>query len=303
MGSLRKVAYLGPSGTFTEMAVRGMFKDEERKPYSTIPKCIDGLAKGEVDYAVVPLENTIEGSVNLTLDYLIHKRDLPIIGEITIPIEQHLLVHPNNREHLKEINAVYSHPHAIAQCHEFLRLALADAEIHFMNSTSAAAKYVMEHPELKVAAIANELAASTYGLHIAERNIHDYSNNHTRFVILAKEGSTDTLDDREKTSEKTTMMVTLPSDYSGALHQVLSAFAWRKLNLSKIESRPMKTGLGNYFFIIDVEQLMDEVLIPGVIAELEALGCKVRVLGSYPCFNLNQQKSPTSVSGGMNAKE
>lgn len=292
---LGKVAYLGPSGTFTEMAVQGMFQDEQRKPYSTIPNCIDGLARGEVDYAVVPLENTIEGSVNLTLDYLIHKRNLPIIGEITIPIEQHLLVHPANREKISEITAVYSHPHAIAQCHEFLRLSLAEADIHFTNSTSAAAKWVMEHPELQVAAIANELAASTYGLHTAEKNIHDYTNNHTRFVILAKEGSTDTLDDREKTSEKTTMMVTLPSDYSGALHQVLSAFAWRKLNLSKIESRPMKTGLGNYFFIIDVEQLMDDVLIPGVIAELEALGCKVRVLGSYPCFNLTKPaKNPVS---------
>lgn len=292
-----KVAFLGPSGTFTEMAVLGIFQHEERKPYSTIPNCIDGLARGEVDYAVVPLENTIEGSVNLTLDYLIHKRNLPIIGEITIPIEQHLLVHPTNREQNSEISAVYSHPHAIAQCHDFLRYALADAEIHFKNSTSAAAKWVMEHPELKIAAIANELAAKTYGLHIAERDIHDYANNHTRFVILAKEGSTDTLDDREKTSEKTTMMVTLPSDYSGALHQVLSAFAWRKLNLSKIESRPMKTGLGNYFFIIDVDQLMDDVLIPGVIAELEALGCKVRVLGSYPCFNVTKSaKNPVSRS-------
>ena len=83
---------------------------------------------------------------------------------------------------------------------------------------------------------------------------------------------------------KTTLMVTLPADYTGALHQVLSAFAWRKLNLSKIESRPMKTGLGNYFFIIDVEMAMDEVLIPGAIAELEALGCTVSILGSYPSF-------------------
>lgn len=296
--SLKKIAYLGPSGTFTEMAVLGLFKTEERKPYQTIPKCIDGLAKGEVDFAVVPLENTIEGSVNLTLDYLIHKRNLPMIGEITIPIEQHLLVHPNNRDRLDEVTEIYSHPHAIAQCHDFIRLSLSNAEIHFTNSTSAAAKLIMENPEKHAVAIANELAANTYKLHIAERNIHDYSNNHTRFVVLAKEASTETLDDSpDKVGDKTTMMVTLPSDYSGALHQVLSAFAWRKLNLSKIESRPMKTGLGNYFFIIDVEQAMDDVLIPGVIAELEALGCKVRVLGSYPCFNLTKTaKKPVSPS-------
>ena len=150
------------------------------------------------------------------------------------------------------------------------------------SSTAAAAKMVMDQPELNAAAIANELAAKEYGLAIVERNIHDFDYNHTRFVVLTKQN----LDFQEisgSTHYKTTLMVTLPdTTMAGALHQVLSAFAWRKINLSKIESRPMKTGIGNYFFIIDIEMKLDEVLIPGAMQELEALGCSVKMLGSYP---------------------
>ncbi|WP_078552647.1 prephenate dehydratase [Bacillus alkalicellulosilyticus] len=285
---MKKIGYLGPKGTFTEMAVNAIFASKQAIPYSTIPNCMDAVSAKEVDIAVVPLENAIEGSVNLTLDYIIHKHEIPIVGEVVVPIEQHLLVHPENSANWSGVEVVYSHPHAIAQCHDFLRKVLPKAELKYMNSTGAAAQHVLNHPSEKAAAIANELAASVYQLDTAERCIHDYENNLTRFVILSN--------DKEEISsplyfeDKTTMMVTLPADYSGALHQVLSAFAWRKLNLTKIESRPMKTGLGNYLFVIDVDQRMDEVLIPGVIAELEALGCGVRVLGSYPCFTLKKTK-------------
>lgn len=286
-----KIGYLGPKGTFTEMAVNAIFPNHPTNLYTTIPKSMDAVLRGEVDIAVVPLENTIEGSVNLTLDYLLHKENLPIIGEIIVPIEQHLLVHPCRADEWQKVEKVYSHPHAIAQCHEFLKEKLPHVEIHYMNSTGAGAQYVMNHPEEKAAAIGNLLAGTEYKLTTAQYNIHDFSNNHTRFVILKNGKSIDPITSPLYKSDKTTMMVTLPSDYSGALHQVLSAFAWRKLNLSKIESRPMKTGLGNYFFVIDVEQKMDEVLIPGVIAELEALGCTIRVLGSYPCFTLEKIKA------------
>ncbi|MBU8905482.1 prephenate dehydratase [Desertibacillus haloalkaliphilus] len=284
------VAYLGPKGTFTEMAAATIFPNEEHKPYTTIPNCMDGLAQGEVDYAVVPLENAIEGSVNLTLDYLIHKHNLPIVGEVTVPIEQHLMVHKENVDSWTTIKEVRSHPHAIAQCHEFLRNVLPDADKVYMNSTGSAVKWVKDHPEQPVAAIGNELAAKKYQLEIVQENIHDYDNNHTRFVILDRDGASIANSSPLYVGDKTTMMVTLPSDYSGALHQVLSAFAWRKLNLSKIESRPMKTGLGNYFFVIDVDHKMDDVLIPGVVAELQALDCGVRILGSYTCYSLTKAK-------------
>lgn len=284
---MMKVAFLGPQATFTDIAVRSMFPNDDAISYSTIPDCLYAVMKEEVEACVVPLENALEGSVNTTIDYLIHEIKLPILGEVTIPIKQHLLVHPNHKEDWEALEAIYSHSHAIAQCHKFLYRGCWGIPTVNSTSTAAAAQYVKEHPEEKVAAIANELAAEEYGLVIAESNIHDFDFNHTRFIILANK-ALEFVDQRmEVAGYKTSLMVILPSDdKSGALHQVLSAFAWRKLNLSKIESRPTKTGLGNYFFIIDIEMSMDEVLIPGAIAELEALGCTVNVLGSYPYFKI-----------------
>lgn len=284
-----KVAFLGPKATFTDVAVREMFPDDTAIPYMTIPDCIDAVMSDEAHICVVPLENALEGSVNITIDYLIHETKLPVIGEITAPIQQHLMVHQNQLNQWEEVEVIYSHSHAIAQCHKFLHGHLNKAARVNVTSTAAAAKYLHEHPEEKAAAIANELAAKEYGLVIARRNIHDLDFNHTRFIILSKRSMDLIGYSLPEKGHKTTLMVTLPpEDRSGALHQVLSAFAWRKLNLSKIESRPTKTGLGNYFFLIDVEMKMDDVLIPGAIAELEALGCSVNVLGSYPSFQIQQ---------------
>ncbi len=232
-----------------------------------------------VDCAVVPLENAIEGSVNITIDYLVHERPLFIVGEITVPIQQHLLVHPNYEETWKDVYAVCSHPHAIAQCHKFLNEKLKGITVRDMTSTSATAQYVKEHPEEKIATIANEAAAEKYGLTIVRHNIHTHKNNHTRFIVLHKKKKASLPSNGEHRGKKTTLMITLPADYAGALYQVLSAFAWRNLNLSKIESRPMKTGLGNYFFLIDVDRAYDDVLLPSVTMELEALGFSVTVLG------------------------
>nr|WP_253957844.1 prephenate dehydratase [Metabacillus halosaccharovorans] len=286
-----RVGFLGPRATFTHLAVQSYFGDEiEQIAYSTIPQCIDAVAEGEIDLAVVPTENALEGSVNLTIDYLIHEQPLYIVGEIVSPIEQHFMVHPANKEDWRSVSRVYSHSHAIAQCHKFLHKSFKGITYDYATSTGAAAQYVKNNPEELVAAIANELAAKEYGLEIVQPNIHDYHYNHTRFAIVHP-----TVDGKYPSKkltaekEKTTLMVTLPSDQSGALHQVLSAFTWRKLNLSKIESRPMKTGLGNYFFIIDIDMRVDEVLIPGAIAELEALGCGVKLLGTYEAYFIRQE--------------
>ncbi|HHW39391.1 MAG TPA: prephenate dehydratase [Bacillales bacterium] len=286
-----KVGYLGPKGTFTKIAVNELFPNEAKVPYETIPASIDAVTRGDVEFAVVPLENAIEGSVNITIDYLIHEQNLPIVGEIVVPIRQHLMVHPRNKEQWEEVTSVLSHSHAIAQCHKFLHTTMPKVDIQYVKSTGAAAEYVNEHPEECIAAIGNELAAKEYGLDIVKKDIHDYDNNHTRFVILHKNEVELSTEHQYYGGDRTTLMVTLPSDYAGALHQVLSAFAWRKLNLSKIESRPMKTGLGNYFFLIDIEMKMDDVLIPGVVAELEALNCSVRVLGSYPYYFIGKEQS------------
>jgi len=279
-----KIGYLGPKATFTDLAVTTMFPLAEKKAYDTIPECIDAVSNGEVELGVVPLENALEGSVNLTIDYLIHEQPLPIVGEIIAPIQQHLMVHPYYKHHWSDVREIYSHSHAIAQCHKFLHTTFKKAKYVYMTSTSAAAKFVSEHPHLPIAAIANEMAAKEYGLEIVKANIHDYDYNHTRFIIVRKQNEELPLQSTLYAGDKTTLMIALPKDQAGALHQVLSAFAWRRLNLTKIESRPAKTGLGNYFFIIDIDQKMDDVLIPGAIAELEALDCTVQVLGSYPYY-------------------
>lgn len=276
-----KVGFLGPKATFTELAVKKIFPGFELEPYRTIPESMDAVVDQKVDLAVVPVENALEGSVNITLDYLTHVVQLPIVGEITIPIKQHLMVHPINVEDWQGVTKVFSHSHAIAQCHKFLHNQLKDVPFESVSSTAAAAKMVMDQPELRAAAIANELAAKEYGLAIVQRDIHDFDYNHTRFVVLS-EKALDFEAISGSSHYKTTLMVTLPTDKAGTLHMVLSAFAWRKINLSKIESRPMKTGIGNYFFIIDLEMKLDEVLVPGAMAELEALGCGVTLLGSYP---------------------
>ncbi|KIL44542.1 prephenate dehydratase [Jeotgalibacillus soli] len=276
-----KIAYLGPEASFTHHAVQKAFENGQLIPFTTIPDCIEALTTGEVDRTVVPLENALEGSVPITVDYLFHEVDVHITAELVSPIEQHLMVHPHNGNDWENLTKIMSHSHALAQCHKYLYYRFRGISLEQSTSTSAAARYVSEHPEENVAAIGNSMAAGKYGLKMVEENIHDFHFNHTRFAVLSRDKATDILL-LEETSHKSTLMITLPSDdRPGALHQVLSAFSWRQLSLSKIESRPLKTGLGNYFFIIDVEQSMDGVLMKGAVDELEALGCTVKLLGSY----------------------
>ncbi|WP_377888325.1 prephenate dehydratase [Alkalihalobacillus sp. R86527] len=280
-----KIGFLGPEGTFTEIAAKTLFQEDERIPFPTIRTCLAAVEDGEIDYGVVPLENTIEGSVNMTLDLLSQQVSLPIVGELVLPIRQHLLVLPE-LEDLGEIKTVQSHPHAIAQCHQYLQSELPGVELKNAASTSAAAEFVKKSGDMSEGAIGNELAAEKYGLKIARSNIHDTEENDTRFLVVHK-----TPEPLPRTNlfreDRVTYKIILPSDYPGALHQVLSAFAWRNLNLTKIESRPMKTGLGNYFFIIDVEKPNNEILLKGVKEEIQALGIGISVLGEYPCFVVN----------------
>ncbi|MFC3039274.1 prephenate dehydratase [Virgibacillus xinjiangensis] len=280
----KKIGYLGPKGTFTKMAVDSTFNGEDKQAFDTIPACMDAVQAGDIDIAVVPLENAIEGTVQMTVDYLVHQVRLPVVAEVVVPIQQHLLVRKDFSGGLGEITEVHSHTQAIAQCHQFIHQQLPNAEVHFASSTAKAAEMVSTS-DAPIAAIANRLAAEEYGLRIMSESVHDYSNNHTRFAVLTKNADDISIKHPVQT-ERTSLLITLPSDHAGALHQVLSAFAWRKMNLSKIESRPMKTGLGNYFFIIDVDQPYDEVLFPGVEAELQALGCKVTMLGTYPVYQV-----------------
>ncbi len=182
---MEKIAFLGPKATFCDLAATKLFDNSERVAYRTIPECIDAADKNEVDYAVVPLENALEGSVNITMDYLIHEVRVPIVAEFSSPIRQHLMMHPNHVDKIGEIEQIYSHSHAIAHCLKYLHGELKLVRCENTTSTASAAQYVSEHPEIVTAAIANEMAAREYGLTIVKSDIHDYAHNHTRFVVLS----------------------------------------------------------------------------------------------------------------------
>lgn len=278
-----RVAYLGPEGTFTHLATKQMFQKDWLVPIKTIPECIEAVSEGQVDLAVVPIENALEGIVPLTIDYLYHEANLFVAAELAIPIAQNLMVHPSQSANWENIQHIYSHSHALAQCHKYLHYRFRGIPQEPKSSTAAAAQYVSERPDECIASIANEAAAEQYGLTIVERNIHDFHFNHTRFFVLSK--SNLRIEKREVNQIKTTFMVKLPNDDPGALHQLLSVFAWRKLNLSKIESRPLKTGLGDYFFVVDILEDERAPMMQGALEELHALGCSVKSLGSYYIFD------------------
>lgn len=279
----KKLAFLGPRGTFSEEAARSLPIPGAIAyvPQPTIIDVLEAVWNDKAELGIVPMENSIEGTVNSTMDWLIHQVDLPILAELALPISQHLVV--AKREEplpLEKITKILSHPHAIPQCHQFIKEFLPHAALDTVSSTAKAAQIVSEHPEETWAAIGPKLTPEIYPLQFARQNIEDFPNNYTRFVLVSKQPVELPASDKEKT----TILITLPEDFPGALYQVLAAFAWRKINLSRIESRPTKRGLGSYYFIIDIEQRMDEVLLPGAFAEIEAIGCEIRQLGTYPLY-------------------
>jgi prephenate dehydratase len=229
-----------------------------------------------VEKAVVPLENSIEGTVTMTLDYLYDFDGILVETEVVMPISHQLMIHPDNTE----IEKIYSHPQALAQCYHFLDKEYKDVIKQEFGSTAAAAKRVAENPEKKYAAIANSYAAKLYGLKIIHQNIQDIEQNHTKFIVISKKGERLNLP-HNKITEKTSLIITLPEDHAGGLHQVLSVFAWRRMNLTKIESRTLKTGLGNYFFFINVANEWHPVLSNNALEELKSLGTEVKFLGHY----------------------
>lgn len=281
---MKRIAFLGPEGTVSEESARHFFRNENCLliPFKMISDVFNATVKGDTDYSVIPIENTIEGSVSIHLDWLIHKVDLPIQAEWVYPSVQHLLGHAaeTGEDALRGVSRVFSHPVAIAQCREFLDEELPGIECEHTSSTAEGARIVAENPGKGWAAIGTRLAAQKFGLRILRENIMDHANNYTRFLLIGRSPVKTKSDEPHKTS----IVITLPEDYPGALHQVLSAFAWRRLNLSRIESRPTKQKLGSYYFVIDVEAGMNSVLLPAAISEIEAIGCQVRILGSYPSF-------------------
>ncbi|RED64131.1 prephenate dehydratase [Cohnella lupini] len=282
----RKSVALLPQGTVSDEAVRYMFRDQDVDFVycKMIADVFQSTAKGHTDWSVIPIENTIDGSVSLHIDWLVHEVDLPIRAEWVFPSVQNLIGSANElagedgQWDPHKITKIMSHPVAMAQCLQFVRSKLPHAELETLNSTAEAVQMVRNNPGKGWAAFGTRLAAKELELDVLEAGVTDHDNNFTRFLLV---GNTP-YENKEAPLQKTSILITLPEDYPGALHQVLSAFAWRRINLSKIESRPTKKKLGNYYFYIDIELSLDTVLLPSAISEIEAIGCQVRLLGSYP---------------------
>jgi len=262
------ISFLGPKGTFTHQAANML--GEDLIPYCTIPAVMESVANGESDFGVVPIENSIEGPVGITLDSLAHKFDLKIFKEIIIPINQNLIVNPGCG--MEDIEDVYSHEQAIAQCREFIQKN--KLQPHYAVSTANAAKSIVG--DKSKAAIGNAKVVELYDLEILEANIQDTDNNATRFVVLSK-------NDHEITGhDKTSIIFSIYEDRPGGLYNILGIFQKNNINLTKIESRPSRKGLGKYLFFVDFNGHKDDELIQSIINEIDENTYFLKVLGSYP---------------------
>lgn len=284
----KRIAFLGPEGTVSDESARYFFRDTDHElvPYKLIADVFNATATGETDLSVIPIENTIDGSVSLHMD-LLNEADLPIHAEWIYPSRQNLIGFSSESEGFQHIRKIYSHPVAMAQCREFLNQHLPHAEFEQVSSTAESVRLVKEAGDISCAAIGTVLAASKYGLEVLAPGIQDHQNNFTRFILIGRERP----ELRPAPLTKTSITVTLPEDYPGALHQVLSAFAWRRINLSRIESRPTKKKLGSYYFFIDIEMGLESVLLKAAIEEIRAIGTQVRILGSYPSYSYEEAHS------------
>jgi prephenate dehydratase len=273
-----RIAYLGPAGTFTEDAL-GEAASGEFDPLrtATIHDAILAVQSGDADRALVPFENSIEGSVRSTLDALAFEADaVTIVGEHDYAVRAHLI----GREpvELGEIEAVLSHQQPLAQCARFLREQLTGVELRSVSSTAAAVRMVAESVR-PWAAIGSRAAAELYGCAILREGIQDEADNVTRFVWIAAAGTEPAHGETWKTS---LVFSELGEDRPGALVNALSEFSSREINLSRIESRPLRTSLGRYMFFCDLDGAAEDGVVAEAIAALRTKAESVRILGSYP---------------------
>jgi prephenate dehydratase len=279
-----RVAFLGPEGTFSEEALFASLDASEREqlepvPLATIYDCVTAVEDGRAERAIVPIESSVEGSVNATLDALVFETDdVRIVGEVVHPV-RHCLIARNDLP-LAQITRVVSHPQASGQCARFLRERLGQAEVVSAASTADAVRIVADAGE-PWAALGTQLAAEIYRCAVLEAGVEDVVDNQTRFVWLARDSGARRPAHGGRPLKTSIVFWGLP-DSPGALVGVLQEFAGRGVNLSKIESRPRKQGLGRYVFFADVEGGQAEPAIAGALAAVERSVKTLRVLGCYP---------------------
>ena len=274
----KRVAYLGPPGTFAEEAALLHDREAHLLPFRSVPAVAQAVASSMADEGVVPIENSIEGSVTDTLDLLIHESTLAICRELVIPINHCLLVRPGTNP--DGVEAVYSHPQALGQCRRFLERCFPRAQQIASLSTAAAVDEMLSRE--KAAAIATQRAADLYGAEVLARGIQDEQSNVTRFAVLASE-------DHEPTgNDKTSVCFSIKEDRPGALVDVLREFSDRGINLAKIESRPSKESLGKYIFLVDLEGHRKDPLVNEALTRVmdTTVSERFKIFGSYPRFPL-----------------
>jgi prephenate dehydratase len=278
-----RIAYLGPAGTFTEDALGEALGSTEFEPLrmDTVYDAILAVIEGRADRALAPYENSIEGSVRGTLDILAFDApNVTIVGEHDYPVRQHLVTREGVE--LGDIEAVLSHQQGLAQTARFLRENLPGVELRSVSSTAAAVRMVSESPR-PWAAVGSRAAASLYGCRILREGIQDEQNNVTRFVWVAPEGTEPGFGDADGNVWKTSLIFSeLGDDRPGALVDALAEFSSRGINLSRIESRPLRSELGRYFFFVDADGSTEEDRVRSAIEALRGKAESVRILGSYP---------------------
>jgi len=272
---MKRLAFLGPPGTFTEEAALLYNPAAQNLPFANIAAVATAVDCGLADEGIVPIENSLEGAVTETLDVLIQDSQLVIANELVLPIEHYLLVKPDMRA--GDVKIVYSHPQALAQCRRFIERCFPKAEVVAALSTAAAVEEVMA--EDGAAAIGNRRAAEIYGAQVLAKGIQDRSGNLTRFVVLADGDLGPT--GADKTSLAFTFAV---EDSPGLLVGALQEFSSRQINLSKIESRPSKEKLGTYIFLVDVDGHRNDPTLAEALDRVQERCSFFRILGSYPKY-------------------
>lgn len=264
-----KIGYLGPVGSYSyEAASKYKREDDEIIEYLTITQTIEALENNVLDMSIVPFENAIYGSVVDTMDAILKFKDIYINDEIIIDINHKLMCKNKDRE----ITKIYSHPQALAQCQEFLDEKYASVERIPVSSTSYAAKLVTE--DENAACICNSACKELYNLEILNENIQEISKNQTKFIVISKK-------EKINLNSTKTSLVFSTKDKPGALYKILGLFSISDINLTKIESRPARTKLGDYLFFVDIEGSKEDKNIKKVLNFVKDYCEEFRILGSY----------------------
>ncbi len=273
------IGYLGPKGTFSELAACEHFGEKaEKKAYSSIYSLILATARGEVEKAIVPIENSIEGSVNMTLDTLAFDVDLYITGEYILKVSENLMAKKGTK--CEDITKILSHPQPIAQCAHLLEDRFSGIPTDFTESTAAAAKIVAQSSE-PYAVLGPKSLADMYGLEILIPSCEDDHSNSTRFVVIERAPTQEVT-----ANDKTSVAFTLDNK-PGSLWNALEDFSNKKINMIKIESRPVKKELGKYIFFIDLDGNIDDATIFFALNEIKSHTEFYKFLGSYKKGEIN----------------